>query len=325
VFLVRKVGRSLFGQNFDYVLFTRPQQWPILTAQFAVGIVCAPEFHQLVMMRAVRKLIMPGPGLWMQGALVAWLAWVVCLNGGTLAYNSAFDRDTKDIAYLKSPPEPPSHLATASLILMAIGVILAAVVDGRFAFLVAGCVLLSILYSRPRPRLKSVPGADILVNMVGYGCGTTMAGLLVGQALVYAGPAPPDISGWLLTAGFGLLFGSFYPLTQLYQIESDRSRGDTTLASSLGVGRALDLSILLGAMAAVLLLAACSGWKAPLIPLALVLAYWLGLLLLWRLRAHRMTASQHENWMYLALVIWALIDIVIVATRYLERFISRLP
>jgi len=40
---VRTLGRKLLGRHFDYVLFTRPQQWPILTAQFAVGIVCAPS------------------------------------------------------------------------------------------------------------------------------------------------------------------------------------------------------------------------------------------------------------------------------------------
>ena len=34
----------------------------------------------------------------------AWLAWVVLLNGGTLAYNSAWDRDTGAVAYLRRPP-----------------------------------------------------------------------------------------------------------------------------------------------------------------------------------------------------------------------------
>jgi len=307
------------------VLFTRPQQWPILTVQFAVGILCAPDFHQLIMQQSVRRLLLPGPGLWMQGAVVSWLAWVVCLNGGTLAYNSAWDRDTEDIAYLKAPPAPPPGLAPASLWLMALGVLLAVIVDARYAVLVAGCVLLSVLYSRPRPRLKGVPGLDILINMIGYGGGTTLAGLLVGQALVYADPSPPDRSGWLLVAGFSLLFGSFYPLTQLYQLRADRARGDKTLTSALGVRRSLDLSLLLGAAAAFCLLAASVDWDAPLVPLVLVLSYWMGLLVIWRIRGPGMSAAQHESWMYLALVIWALIDVMILSTRYLDRFIYRIP
>lgn len=317
----RILGRRIFGPDFDYVLFTRPRQWSILTAQLAVGVLCATEVHDLVMSHSVRKLLMPGPGLWIQGAIVSWLAWVVCLNGGTLAYNSAWDRDTDDVAYLHDPPVPPRHLASLSLLLMAAAVPLAAIVDFRFAGLVAFCVLLSVVYSRPRPRLKGVPGLDLMINMVGYGAGTTLAGLLVGQALVYAEPSAPDNSGWFLTLGFCFLFGSFYPLTQIYQLDSDRERGDRTLTSSLGARKALNLAIVLGVMAAACLLAACSTWGAPLIPLVLVLAYWVGLLVLWRVRVDVMSPAQHESWMYIALVIWALIDGVILSTRYLDRFI----
>jgi lycopene elongase/hydratase (dihydrobisanhydrobacterioruberin-forming) len=319
VFRVRTLGRRIFGHDYDYILFTRPRQWPILTVQFAVGILCASEFHDVVMTHSVRRLLMPGPGLWLQGAVVSWLAWVVCLNGGTLAYNSAWDRDTEDVAYLDDPPVPPRHLASVSLLLMAAAVPLAAIVDFRLALLTAFCVLLSVLYSRPRPRLKGVPGLDLLINMVGYGAGTTLGGLLVGQALVYAAPAPLSASSWFLTLGFCLLFGSFYPLTQIYQIESDRERGDRTLVSALGVPRALNLSLGLGLLAVACLLIACQSWQAPLLPLIVVLGYWLMLVGLWRVRAGRMSPAHHESWMYIALVVWALIDVVILVTRYLDK------
>jgi len=321
VFRVRTLGRRIFGRNYDYVLFTRPRQWPILTVQFAVGILCAAEFHEVVMTHSMRKLLMPGPGLWIQGAVVSWLAWVVCLNGGTLAYNSAWDRDTEDVAYLDDPPEPPRHLAASSLLLMAAAVPLAAIIGFHFALLTVFCVMLSVLYSRPRPRLKGVPGLDLLINMIGYGAGTTLGGLLVGQALVYADPGLPSTSGWFLILGFCFLFGSFYPLTQIYQVESDRERGDRTLVSALGVPRALNLAFGLGLLAVVCLLIACKSWDAPLIPLIVVLGYWLVLVGLWRVRAGRMSPAHHENWMYIALIVWALIDAMILSTRYLGRFI----
>lgn len=41
----------------------------------------------------------------------------------------------------------------------------------------------------------------------------------------------PALAGWFLIVGFGLLFGSFYPLTQIYQLDSDQERGDLTLVA----------------------------------------------------------------------------------------------
>ena len=119
-------------------------------------------------------------------------------------------------------------------------------------------------------------------------------------------------------AGFALLFGSFYPLTQLYQIESDGERGDRTLALQLGVTRSLNLALGLGLPAAICLLAAAADWPGPVLPLFVALLYWVGMLWIWRLRARGMTPRQHRSWMYLALVIWALIDVMIVLTRYLD-------
>ena len=42
--------------------------------------------------------------------------------------------------------------------------------------------------------------------------------------------------------GFGCLFGSLYPLTQIYQFDEDSSRGDRTLARILGVRASLVIS-----------------------------------------------------------------------------------
>lgn len=320
----RELGRTLFGRSFDYVLFLRPRQWPILSVQLAVGILCAPTMHALLLERPTYRLLLPGSGFWFQGAVLTWVAWVVCLNGGTLAYNSAYDRDEEDVAYLADPPPPPRLLAVFAQLLMLCGLPAALLVDQRFALVLLVCIVLSILYSRPRPRLKGIPGVDLVVNMLGYGAGTTIAGLLAGQALAYADPAPLLFSEWLLVAGFGCLFGSFYPLTQFYQLESDGARGDRTLALWLGVRGSLNVSLALGMTAAGCLLLAAAGWPGPVLPLFLALLYWVGLLWLWRLRARNMTPDQHRTWMYVALVLWALIDILVVLTRYLDVIVKAL-
>ncbi len=241
----------------------------------------------------------------------AWLAWVVLLNGGTLAYNSAFDRDTRDIAYLRRPPPPPPGLAGRALALMLAGVAVAAAVSPALAALTAGCVALSVLYSHPRARLKGVPGLDLAVNALGYGAGTTLAGLLAG-ATAWGGDAPGR-AGWLATAGFGLLFGSLYPLTQLYQIADDRARGDRTLATALGPRRSLALALVLGGAAAPCLLAATARWSTPSAAAwpAVALAAWLLHLVVWLVRAPRLDAPAHERGMYRALALWAAVDLAL--------------
>jgi len=281
----------------DAMLLTRPAQWPILTAQLAVGMVLAWP---------VQDVNWPIVG-------VAWLVWVVMLNGGTLAFNSAYDKDTGPVSYLKAPPPPPPWLAAASLLMMNVGAILGYfVVATVFGLVTSACVVLSVLYSHPAVRLKSKPGWDLMVNMVGYGAGTTIVGIsaLSGEA--------PDATGWLFVGGFGLLFGSFYPLSQIYQTEADLDRGDRTLTTALGVPKALTAALILGVFGGVGLWSGCvAGGKTesgiwPWL-LAFSLLVWCAHLVWWRLRAGQMTSAQHETSMYRALGLWALIDATLAA------------
>ncbi len=313
---------------------TRPDQWTILTFQFMVPVMLVGPVAR-------------GGGCWINpasGAVLAtaWLVWVVFLNGATLAFNSAYDRDTGPVAYLPNPPEPPPWLAPVSVLIMLAGIGLAALVVGTaYALLVAGCVLLSILYSHPLIRLKAKPGLDLLVNIVGYGAGTTLAGLLAGQAAYFGADGNACAAGgwrsvvWpglqgtaaqqFLTAfsggpgwfvlGFGLLFGSFYPLTQLYQIEEDRQRGDQTLCTRLGPRPALVLAILLGVFSTAAFALGLSsrglGWS--LILPATALGAWLLHLVVWMVGEPGLETASREKKMYRALTLWALVDAGLVA------------
>ncbi len=276
----------------------RPAQWPILSGQLAVGMALAAP------------LAGPGRNLWWHeldwpvlGA--AWLAWVVLLNGGTLAFNSAYDRDTGPVAYLSRPPAPPRWLAGAALGAMGLGALLGVVAVGWFfGLVVLGSVVLSVLYSHPGARWKSRPGLDLLTNMLGYGLGTTLAGLSA------AAGGPPPAGSWWFAAGFGLLFGSFYPLTQIYQAAEDHQRGDRTLTTALGVRRALQLSVLLGVMAAAALLRGCRYSDGTAV-LAAALVLWCGHLVWWLVRGVRWSDAAHERGMYRALVLWGVVDLAL--------------
>lgn len=290
---------------------TRPRQWPILTAQWAVGVVLSVPRDGVLSAHA--------DGFDPAVLAVAWLAWVVLLNGGTLAYNSAYDRDTEPVAYLSRPPVPPPWLATAAAAFMALGVVVgASVVGPEFGLVIGICVVLSVLYSHPAVRLKARPGLDLLTNMVGYGAATTAAGLLSGAAAAASPAALPHPETWWFALAFGLLFGSFYPLTQLYQISEDEARGDRTLATALGAGRALDLAVLLAVLAVpAFLRGLAAGVSEPAwLPSSLIgvaLSAWLVGLVRWRRRHAAMSCSQHEHAMYVALGLWALVDAAVVA------------
>ena len=292
----RAAGYRLLGSRFDYLLHLRPAEWPIMAAHTALGYLLAVG-------------IGGAAGANLGPAVLGLCLWVVCLNGGTLALNSAFDRDEGDIAYLRSPPPPPRRLAVFSLGLMGAGQVAALTLPPLFGGLYGLCFVLSVLYSVPPFRLKAVAGADWLINMAGFGTLTPLAGWATTGR-------PVDSVAWLVLLGFCPLFAALYPLTQLYQLEEDARRGDRTLALLLGLRRSLDVA-LLAAGAAFLLFGwaavrspwpagAGAGWRWGLLIAAL--AAWAAVLVPWRLAAERLGPRGHQRRMYLALAAWAVTD-----------------
>ena len=295
---LRRVGYRLIpGSGFDYLLHMRPREWPIMIAHTSLGYFLARGIARDVSGADVAAL---APGL---------LVWVVLLNGGTLAINSAYDRDEGDIGYLDHPPPVPRHLALWGFALMVAGQGIALALPRRFAIAYALCFALSLLYSVPPFRLKAVAGADWIINMIGFGTLTPYAGWALARVpLTHAG-------AWAL-GGFAPLFAALYPLTQLYQMDEDRARGDRTLALALGVRWSLALSIGAAAIAfACFAIAAGDSARRSPDMRALVLlaaaAVWLVVLLRWWMRAPSMASSAHKRSMYAALLAWALTDAAI--------------
>jgi 4-hydroxybenzoate polyprenyltransferase len=295
----RAAGYRLLGRRLDYLLHLRPAEWPIMAVHTALGYLLAVG-------------LAGAAGEHLYSALVGLVLWVVCLNGGTLALNSAFDRDEGDIAYLRNPPPPPRRLAAFSLGLMAVGQVAALALPILFGALYGLCFVLSVLYSVPPFRLKAVAGADWLINMVGFGTLTPLAGwATTGQ--------PLDTVAWLVLLGFCPLFAALYPLTQLYQLEEDARRGDRTLALMLGVRRSLDIA--LAAAGAAFLVFAWAGARSRWAPgpeaawrwgaLGLALLAWALVLVPWRLKGERLGTRGHQRGMYLALGAWAVTDVAV--------------
>ncbi len=270
-----------------YLLHLRPMEWPIMSAHFLLGALLATGWRTP-----------PGP------ALLGWFVFVALLNGGTLAINSAFDRDEGDIGYLKAPPKPPRYLLHVSAAMLALSLFLGFLLPPVFAWSNAACVGMSILYSVPPARLKARAGWDLLINCLGFGALAPLAGWgLTGL------PVTPGMRS--VAVGFAFLFGALYPATQLYQIAEDRARGDRTLAIVLGEGPSLGFASGL-AVAAHLWFAwgALQTGRNPL-PLVISLVAWLGVLLPWWATWRSFTQAQHEKGMYRCLMAWAITDVSI--------------
>lgn len=246
-------------------------------------------------------------------ALAGLVVWVLLLNGGTLAINSAFDQDEGDIGYLKAPPRPPKHLAGFALGLLLAGQGLALLLPRAYAMAYGACFIMSVLYSVPPVRLKAVAGLDWVINMVGFGTLTPFAG--------YAATGQPTTPAHtLVLLAFLPLFASLYPLTQLYQYEEDRRRGDRTLALIVGIRGSLLLALGAAAIAFGLFIWAGgkSGWGLAgsdgvrWVGLAAAAVAWGWVLVPWLRRHPRMTPDQHQAGMYAALGAWGVTDVVVI-------------
>ncbi len=293
---LRRFGYRLAGRWLDYFLHLRPAEWPIVSVHFLTGAALATGLAAVAASEP-------------RGLLTALLVWVIGLNGGTLAWNSAFDADDGDVAYLRAPPAPPPGLAAFALLLMLSGLVVSLGLPRPFVAAYAICFVLSLVYSAPPIRAKGIPGIDWAINMLGFGLLTPFAGLAATGRL-------PTTTQWLVLLAFALLFGALYPLTQLYQLDADARRGDRTFALALGERRSLSLALLMAVAAFIVFGVAASAsrwWGDPdvtprLAGLGIAAGTWGLVLVPWRRRAGRLAPADHQRRMHHALAAWAVTD-----------------
>ncbi len=180
-----------------------------------------------------------------------WLAFVaihVFLYGGTTAYNSYYDRDEGPVGGLKQPPPVTPELLPFSLVWQAIGAVLALLVNPAFFMLYLLIFALFTAYSYPGIRLKKRPVLGLLTVALGQG---VLAGLS-GAAAADVSPLVLPAVAWLGIVAASSLTTGFYPITQVYQIDEDKARGDTTYAAWVGPRRTFGFALVvigLGALA----------------------------------------------------------------------------
>lgn len=287
-FKARRACEKVIGPNLmAYILHLRPLEWPIMTIHFLLGTVLAC-----------------GLDTKLKPTILGWLAFVLLLNGGTLAINSAFDQDKGDIGYLHQPPKPPKYLLHVSIFMLLTSLITGFLLPTLFAWSNAACVVMSVLYSVPPFRLKARAGWDLLINCLGFGLLTPLAGWgLTGKHAT--------ISIASITVGFAFLFGTLYPLTQLYQIEEDRNRGDHTLTIALGETTSLLFAIIMAVVAHLFFAFGAIYYNHSVLLIITSFLCWLVVLLPWLFNWRRWTTKQKESGMYKALAAWTVTDVSI--------------
>ncbi len=166
-----------------------------------------------------------------------WAMVFICLHlflyPSSNSYNSYFDKDEGSIGGLKHPPKVSKDLYTLSLLFFGAALIIGGVLNWQFMAMVLVYGLISMAYSHPSIRLKRHPLLSWFTAGIFQGYFTF--------AMAYAGITDEgwgvffeeavSVPGLLTTL---MLLGS-YPLTQVYQHDEDRKRGDITLSLKLGV------------------------------------------------------------------------------------------
>ncbi|MGI8892037.1 MAG: UbiA family prenyltransferase [Bacteroidia bacterium] len=163
-------------------------------------------------------------------------------------YNSWYDRDTGSIGGLKSPPTVNIKLFWLVLLFDVLAIVLSLLlVSITFALMVFVYLFISKAYSYDKIRLKKFPWLGALVVTVFQGAFIYLA--------VKSGVTEQILSIDLYYALVGTLFlAGSYPLTQIYQHEEDKKRGDNTLSIELGINGTFTFATVFIAAGSVLLL-----------------------------------------------------------------------
>jgi len=231
----------------------------------------------------------------------------VGLYGGATAYNSYYDQDEGPIGGMKYPPGVGPWEKWGGLGIQLIAVFFLSCWDGRIGGLAAVMFVMGLAYSHPSIRLKARPWSSLLLVALGQGAFPFSLGWWASASSAAWPPLWGVIASTALVAGF-------YPLTQVYQIEEDRGRGDMTFAVRYGMVGAFVAARLFVGMG--LLMLAWVLWEAGRVywsgPLLLGYgAYWLALHR-WQRHFALRDIYQNHDWSFaicagLALAFWGLV------------------
>ncbi len=161
-------------------------------------------------------------------SILVFIIFHVLVYPSSNGYNSYMDRDTTPIGGLEKPLQPTRQLFHVTVIMDLAAILLSLFISVYFMLGIILYILASRAYSYRGIRLKKYPITGYLTVMIFQG------GLC--YYLVKHGCSQEQMLHvfWLPILAAALLIGGFYPLTQIYQHESDKADGITTISAWLG-------------------------------------------------------------------------------------------
>jgi 1,4-dihydroxy-2-naphthoate octaprenyltransferase len=184
-------------------------------------------------------------------AILSFIILHLFIYPASNGYNSYQDKDETSIGGLRYPPRVTRNLFYLTLMLDIIGIVSSLLISIPFTTCVIIYMLISRAYSYRGVRLKKYAILGFLTVFFFQGAFTYyIATLGVSERSWEELFSKGDIICMLISS---LFIGSVYPLTQIYQHESDKKDGVITLSYKLGYTGTFVFSALLFSLAAILL------------------------------------------------------------------------
>ena len=180
----------------------------------------------------------------------------------TNGYNSFQDKDVSSIGGLKHPPDVSDRLFYVTILFDTMALLLSLFISVIYAILVLVFILASHAYSYRKIRLKQYPAIGFLIVFFFQG-----AYVFFIASIAITGISAGDffsLGNIMCMAVSSLFIGSMYPLTQIYQHESDRNDGVTSLSYVLGYNGTFIFSAVLFILATIILYIYFNLYNEPL-------------------------------------------------------------
>lgn len=165
-------------------------------------------------------------------ALIVFLHLHLLLYPASNGYNSLIDKDETPIGGLANPPKVNLELKILVFVFELLALSLGFVIGLEYGFCVAVYWLMSRAYSGPLIRLKRFPILSWITVVIFQGAWTV---LMVWAGIVKDGNLFETGYLWVWPLVASLFLAGSYPVTQIYQHQADRTRGDITLSVRLGI------------------------------------------------------------------------------------------
>ena len=186
-----------------------------------------------------------------QHAVIAFIILHVLIFPSSNGYNSYQDKDETSIGGLKYPPKVTKNLFWVTLLMDVTGVAGSLFISVYFSLLVLIFILVSRAYSYRKLRLKKYA-------IIGFLTVFLFQGAFVYLMSTVAISSPPiekifTLNSIICMTVASLFIGSIYPLTQIYQHESDKKDGVISISYKLGYNGTFIFSGILFSIATFLL------------------------------------------------------------------------